>query len=559
MSPTTSKRTIRVQGLVPGIAVDQLQNAIGLPAESKRRFVLSSAQASCSQTQSSIDKPVCFLAQQNEQLVSTVTFGSPKEKNKAVERLKKAKDCICAIHGLGGNAFDTWMGKKVMWLRDTLPKSPPFDQARIMTYGYDSTLLNKKSNDRIKDWADELLRQVGHVRTSTHEQERPILLICHSLVRLLFIFAVIFLTNSSKGGIVAREAIIRLHRHSNQFDGIKLELCGLIFLSTPHSGTTGADWNQFLLNLSEMTLGVRSHAIVDELKSFNPSSVDSEEDFAAMSKVPPFHCFCEGDKTSVAGKSRQIVTQASAGFYGHKADKILNVNHHQICKFDTPFSPAYITLLARLKKILASLLTGEAGDAADVSLTYNLPGQSPIVAPHYPLNERSRWYEGNNLHNKSQLVGRTDTLQEIIDSFQHPDPRSQIIAVTGIGGIGKTEILLEVALRLRNVTNVFSIKATDAKSLELALLQIAISVGHELLSIRFKNADLASIWRTYTPDERIHAFKTWLGHKENQPSVFFVDDLDGLGDESLIAAALPSQAQVIFYSARDPTLMESLE
>ncbi|KAL8938800.1 MAG: hypothetical protein Q9216_003700 [Gyalolechia sp. 2 TL-2023] len=123
----------------------------------------------------------------------------------------------------------------------------------------------------------------------------------------------------------------------------------------------------------------------------------------------------------------------------------------------------------------------------------------------------------------------------------------------------KTEILLEIAFRLRNVTNVFSLKATDAKSLDLALLQIAVSIGHELLSVRFKNADLASIWRGYGPDERIQAFRTWLAHKDNQPNVFIVDDLDALVDDNLIAAALPSQAQVIIYSARDPTIMESLE
>ena len=52
-----------------------------------------------------------------------------------------------------------------------------------MTFGYDSTLVNRKSNNRIKDWADELLHQVGHVRMSPEEQQRPILFICHSLVR----------------------------------------------------------------------------------------------------------------------------------------------------------------------------------------------------------------------------------------------------------------------------------------------------------------------------------------------------------------------------------------
>lgn len=89
---------------------------------------------------------------------------------------------VCAVHGLGGNAFDTWMGSSKMWLRDLLPKSAPFDRSRIMTFGYDSSLVNRKSQDRIRDWADELLRQVGYVRTTQKDQSRPIIFICHSLV-----------------------------------------------------------------------------------------------------------------------------------------------------------------------------------------------------------------------------------------------------------------------------------------------------------------------------------------------------------------------------------------
>ena len=91
---------------------------------------------------------------------------------------------VCAIHGLGGNGFDTWMGRTRMWLRDFLPKSTPFNSSRIMTFGYNSALMDKGSNDRMRDWADELLRQVGYVRVSVEEQTRPIIFICHSLVSL---------------------------------------------------------------------------------------------------------------------------------------------------------------------------------------------------------------------------------------------------------------------------------------------------------------------------------------------------------------------------------------
>ena len=114
------------------------------------------------------------------------------------------------------------------------------------------------------------------------------------------------LTLSIQGGLVGREAMIRLNTQPAKFDGVKLENCGLLFLSTPHSGTTQADWNELLLNLSEFLLGVRSNEIVHQLQSFNPSSVDSEEAFSTMKFQPPFHCFCEGEKTVLKGKSRTV-------------------------------------------------------------------------------------------------------------------------------------------------------------------------------------------------------------------------------------------------------------
>lgn len=201
-----------------------------------------------------------------------------------------------------------------------------------MTFGYNSTIADRKSEDRLQDWADELLQQVSYVRSSPEERERPMIFVCHSM-----------------GGLVGRHAMLRLNVQPAKFKGIGLEQCGLLFLSTPHSGTTQADWNAFLVSLCELTMGVRSHAIVDQLQSFNPSSVDSEEAFTTMKKIPPYYCLCEGDRTKVLGMNRlvrqqsaffllrvdrltryKIVTQASAGFHGRTADKILNVDHNSI-------------------------------------------------------------------------------------------------------------------------------------------------------------------------------------------------------------------------------------
>ncbi len=78
--------------------------------------------------------------------------------------------------------MDTWTATTKMWLKDFLPGSSGFERARIMTFGYNSTLIDRKSNDRLQDWADDLLRQICHARDYQQCQERPIVFVCHSLV-----------------------------------------------------------------------------------------------------------------------------------------------------------------------------------------------------------------------------------------------------------------------------------------------------------------------------------------------------------------------------------------
>ena len=118
--------------------------------------------------------------------------------------------------------------------------------------------------------------------------------------------------------------------------------------------------------------------------------------------------------------------------------------------------------------------------------------------------------------------------------------------------------MLEIAFHFKDISHVFFIRADDEKSLELALLGIADSIGHDLLAPRYPKLDLASIWRAHEPRQRIQDFKFWLAHPNNQPSIFIVDDIDGFKDENLIRAALPREAQIMLYSTRDPRIIGSL-
>jgi hypothetical protein len=162
------------------------------------------------------------------------------------------------VHGLNGNAFDTWTANNgTMWLRDLLPVDDVFKKSRVMTFGYNSMLIDsRRVNDCLQDYADELLATIADQRNSAVEKARPLILVCHSL-----------------GGLVARQAMVRLKVVRNKFPDWKLRQCGILFLSTPHSGSAQADWSNMSIMLGEV-FGLRGH-LVKHLQSFNPASVDS--------------------------------------------------------------------------------------------------------------------------------------------------------------------------------------------------------------------------------------------------------------------------------------------
>ena len=59
--------------------------------------------------------------------------------------------------------------------------------------------------------------------------------------------------------------------------------------------------------------------------------------------------------------AHKVVTQASAGFYSHTADKILNTDHRSVCKFENKFG-GYIQVLCQLKIIRVALLSRHSGE-----------------------------------------------------------------------------------------------------------------------------------------------------------------------------------------------------
>lgn len=83
---------------------------------------------------------------------------------------------LVAIHGLNGDAIDTWTHKdtKVMWLEDLLPEAIP--NIRIMTFGYNARFKNFTSQQDLRSVSCKLLNELVDLRITQEVSKSTILL-----------------------------------------------------------------------------------------------------------------------------------------------------------------------------------------------------------------------------------------------------------------------------------------------------------------------------------------------------------------------------------------------
>jgi hypothetical protein len=168
--------------------------------------------------------------------------------------------------------------------------------------------------------------------------------------------------------------MVRLNAHPEKYDGLNVENCGLLFLGTPHSGTTLADWNDFLSGLAAVA-GLRTD-VIDNLRSFNGFGVESKEAFGSIPRRPPYYCLCETKLIKIGGQPAlvslkfprykspnypqsischticspilQVVTKDSAGLNEAVAFPMPGVDHREMCKYGSKFDDAYFLIVERL-------------------------------------------------------------------------------------------------------------------------------------------------------------------------------------------------------------------
>ncbi|KAI1260078.1 Alpha/Beta hydrolase protein [Xylariaceae sp. FL1019] len=251
---------------------------------------------------------------------------------------------IVFIHGITGHRDHTWTKGKSSesWPRLFLPYSIP--EARIVTFGYDAGVTGWRgiSGNRLGDHSMNLLSALAAYRAADETDQRPIIFIAHSL-----------------GGLVVKDALltsrISPEAHLQQ---IVESTCGILFLGTPHLGSSLAAVASKLAKLAGTTARTNTK-VLNVLRKDSEVLSRIQSDFYSLlrsqqsARQTPWDITCCYEELPINGIG-EIVTKESAILPGYPAIGI-HQDHREMVRFATPHDPGYVSVVGELQRWVKKL------------------------------------------------------------------------------------------------------------------------------------------------------------------------------------------------------------
>jgi pimeloyl-ACP methyl ester carboxylesterase len=249
---------------------------------------------------------------------------------------------IVFVHGLTGDRETTWTHSNgTYWPRDLLPQALP--TARIITFGYDADVVHMwetASTNGLYDHGKSL--EVGLSLLRKQHSTHPILFVAHSL-----------------GGLVCEQALLRSDA-SRETHSIIKHTGGIVFMGTPHYGSSLASWGSFLTRLTSIFRATNTE-IIAALQRGAPDLRRIGEEFQRILLRPDINmqimCFYEELRMPVVGK---IVESESAILRGYKNCSI-NADHRDMTKFGGATDNSFQLVQATLNSWMESLQADNYG------------------------------------------------------------------------------------------------------------------------------------------------------------------------------------------------------
>ncbi|KAK4653773.1 hypothetical protein QC762_0087050 [Podospora pseudocomata] len=412
---------------------------------------------------------------------------------------------IIAIHGLGTESPRTWEFKKrngdgvVNWLSDgdMLPAALP--KACIYTYDWNANYFANAPVQTLLGHADTLLGLIAEGRGS---QTRPIIFVA-----------------SCFGGLILAEAIIRAAQEGSAYRHILISIVGIVFLATPFHGSDAAKQAQWQVLVAGIMGKQASDQLIKDLEQKHDFVRQRVQKFAEIANAEavrlPLNCFFETRKTKILkrilpsewanrlsiGITRKIlVTESSACLHGFPR-RGLDATHSGMNKFKGPECPNF--------KLVKDAVQQFAGNASDVLKRR----ENSTVKGHWIVRF------GRN----KEFVGRESILEDlfkrVLPSGDEDD--CQRTAIEGLGGVGKTQIALETAYRIRDLQpecSVFWVPAVDATAFENAYR--AIGQQLKVPGIDEEKADVKALIKSALGRENIGNWLLIIDNADDEKLLF---------------------------------------
>ncbi|KAH7362469.1 hypothetical protein B0T11DRAFT_280856 [Plectosphaerella cucumerina] len=371
--------------------------------------------------------------------------------------------------------------ERVHWPRDLLPLDIP--NANIFVYGYNADVFGtlaktSSSGMTLTQIAQNMLMDFDRGLAD----DIPIILCAHSL-----------------GGILVKEVLwqskTNVTESSRKVHG--LTKC-VIFFGTPHRGSRMAGWGEMATKLVKVLNQGSKNQVIKSL-ALNSEILDRiQNSFEKMIAVGDFfiHTFQEGRPIMKLGKVVEDYSSKLPGYPGLKWE-VIDRDHRRMIQFEGRDDPGYRQACETLKGYMSRLTKEADADRKSIMSAYSALHRPSEVIFSVP-------YARNK-----EFVGREDTIEVIGKLLSGPSP-SHTAVMYGLGGIGKTQVALEIAHRSEGIKSVIWIHAGSRDRLEKGFRDV---LGR--LDIQPDNSV-----------EPMRVVETWLRDPKNGPWLMVVDNVD---------------------------------
>ncbi|KAL3480031.1 hypothetical protein BJX99DRAFT_254916 [Aspergillus californicus] len=392
---------------------------------------------------------------------------------------------IVAVHGLNPknkehHAERTWELDGKLWLRDFLPQQLP--QARILLFGYNSSVSIRSSSAGVREQAHNLLNRLWLERQGC--KDRPIIFIAHSL-----------------GGILIKEALVQA-KLGNTCGSIRTATYGIAFFGTPHRGSHLAKMGETVAKAVRAFLRTPNNTFINALKEDDLYANELSANFQQLLEDYKYINFYE----TLPLRSLGIIVEKKSATFGLPDSREMTValagDHESICRYRSDEDVNYIHMSALISKFAAIAMK----ESDESSLFGYSDGGSTLVAEAYEPRLCMIPFSRN-----PGFVDRAPILDQLRDRTL-PIGKTSRLALFGLGGVGKSQIAIEFAHQVWSESGI-SVFWVSASSID-----------------RFRGGYNAIFDEYISPDsdetgDKLSCVKDWF-EKDHDDWVIIVDNAD---------------------------------